>query len=655
MQWKYLMPNPFKIFRVTDSFLYSINMIHSSETTSNDCLFITSGEDRTLRIHSTSKSTSDSDSSGCIQSIALPCQTLWYTVCLPTNENIAVACSDGSIRLFTQKENLIATKQEQEEYETELSQFAIPLKTNEALSQIDKKQLPTSEALSQPGYKDGQTLMIKNEDKNEIEVYQWSKSDDKWIKIGVAVGSSSAAGGGVGSRHKASYLGKEYDYVFDIQLDDENQKLKLPYNLSEDPYFVAQTFIYKHELSQSYLEEIANFIIKNTQGETIGTAGPSPYFDPFTGENRYIPSAGGTANRPPPIVSASADPFTGSSSYNAVVTSASSHTNQATKKPVNQIKIPNSNEYFPQLDFILFDQINFTPIIKKLKEFQQQISNEYKNELISDKTNIELLENLLSESAANSSNQFNDQVELLFQMIDVWPLEYVFPLIDLVRILVLNKKIAIYLTRDISSTKDFVNKQGQHLANYYFDILLKFINEDKMVNTMLVLKTFCNLFNSLNDVRSVPVQKLLVYMLHERLNLIHRIKNFLNSDNKSFQISFTTLLLNYTVLIEKLFDYTDKFSTTYISDVSMELIEFINSEQLNESIFNYDLESIFRILVCAGTLLVKTNEKKDVEYLITVFKSLEHAKSMCERIVQKSEKYTEKVHKSATYLLKILN
>ena len=219
----------------------------------------------------------------------------------------------------------------------------------------------------------------------------------------------------------------------------------------------------------------------------------------------------------------------------------------------------------------------------------------------------------------------------------------------------LNKNIAIYLTRDISSTKDFINKQGQHLANYYFDILLKFINEDKIVNTMLVLKIFCNLFNSLNDVRPVPVQKLLVYMLHERLNLIHRIKNFLNSDNKSFQISFTTLLLNYTVLIEKLFDYTDKFSTTYISDVSMELIEFINSEQLNESIFNYDLESIFRILVCAGTLLVKTNEKKDVEYLITVFKSLEHAKSMCERIVQKSEKYTEKVHKSASYLLKILN
>ena len=48
--------------------------------------------------------------------------------------------------------------------------------------------------------------MISNE--NEIEVYQWSKADDRWIKIGVAVGSSSAGGGAAGSRQKSSYLGK---------------------------------------------------------------------------------------------------------------------------------------------------------------------------------------------------------------------------------------------------------------------------------------------------------------------------------------------------------------------------------------------------------------------------------------------------------------
>jgi phospholipase A-2-activating protein len=208
--------------------------------------------------------------------------------------------------------------------------------------------------------------------------------------------------------------------VFDIQLDDENTKLKLPYNLSEDPYFVAQTFIHKHELSQTYLDEIAHFIIKNTESETIGTTGPSPFFDPFTGENRYVPTAGASA-RPPPIISSQnmsscADPFTGSNAYNS---SAAPVTNGSKK---NSFPIA-SNEYFPHLSFVLFDQMNFAPIIKKLKEFQQQISSEHKNELITDKNNIELLENLLKESNNQESvNQMKDQIELLFQMIDIWPI-----------------------------------------------------------------------------------------------------------------------------------------------------------------------------------------------------------------------------------------
>jgi hypothetical protein len=232
--------------------------------------------------------------------------------------------------------------------------------------------------------------------------------------------------------------------------------------------------------------------------------------------------------------------------------------------------------------------------------------------------------------------------------------DFVFPLIDLVRILAMNTNIAIYITRD-NSSKDFVNKQGQHAANYYFDTLLKLTREDKIVNTMLVLKVFCNLFNSLNDVKQAPVQKLVNYMLHERLFLINKFKSYLANENKSFQISFSTLLLNYTVLIEKLNENSEKFSTAYISDVTMEFIEFFNSEALNESVFNFDFESIFRVMVCIGTLLTKTNAHKDSDYLVTVFKSLERGKRICENIVQKSEKYPEKVHKSASYLLKILN
>ena len=66
---------------------------------------------------------------------------LRYTICLP-NGNLVVACSDGSIRLFTQNEKLVANKSELDEYERELGQFTIPLKANEAMSQINRTQLP---------------------------------------------------------------------------------------------------------------------------------------------------------------------------------------------------------------------------------------------------------------------------------------------------------------------------------------------------------------------------------------------------------------------------------------------------------------------------------------------------------------------------------
>ncbi len=82
IQWQLAQPSPLRVFQITNSFLYSINMVWNADRSgeeSDECVFVTSGEDRTLRVHSTMKGTSKADSSGCIQSLALPCQTLWYT------------------------------------------------------------------------------------------------------------------------------------------------------------------------------------------------------------------------------------------------------------------------------------------------------------------------------------------------------------------------------------------------------------------------------------------------------------------------------------------------------------------------------------------------------------------------------------------------
>jgi hypothetical protein len=52
---------------------------------------------------------------------------------------------------------------------------------------------------------------------------QWDSTSNQWQKIGEVVDA-------VGSGRKQLYEGKEYDYVFDVDIQDGVPPLKLPYN-----------------------------------------------------------------------------------------------------------------------------------------------------------------------------------------------------------------------------------------------------------------------------------------------------------------------------------------------------------------------------------------------------------------------------------------
>lgn len=58
---------------------------------------------------------------------------------------------------------------------------------------------------------------------------------------------------------------QEYDFVFSVDISDTEPPIKLPYNKGEDPWQAAQTFIHRNNLPQAYLDQVANFIIKNSQ------------------------------------------------------------------------------------------------------------------------------------------------------------------------------------------------------------------------------------------------------------------------------------------------------------------------------------------------------------------------------------------------------
>lgn len=79
---------------------------------------------------------------------------------------------------------------------------------------------------------------------------------------------------GTANLHNLSHIlqwhdGKEWDFVFDVDVSEGSPPLKLPMDKGEDPYDVAERFLLRHGLPDSYLEQVANFIIENTAGECV--------------------------------------------------------------------------------------------------------------------------------------------------------------------------------------------------------------------------------------------------------------------------------------------------------------------------------------------------------------------------------------------------
>ncbi|MCP3664678.1 MAG: hypothetical protein GY696_19670 [Gammaproteobacteria bacterium] len=79
------------------------------------------------------------------------------------------------------------------------------------------------------------------------------------------------------------FLLQEYDYVFDIDVEEGSPPLKLPYNNNQDPWMVAQQFLWKHSLPQTYLDEVARFIQKGAPNAGRGAETAGSAVDPFTG------------------------------------------------------------------------------------------------------------------------------------------------------------------------------------------------------------------------------------------------------------------------------------------------------------------------------------------------------------------------------------
>ncbi|MCL4124818.1 UNVERIFIED_CONTAM: hypothetical protein GTU68_054159 [Idotea baltica] len=507
------------------SFIYSI---YCSDPSSG---FVSGGEDRTIRVWDTAGTNS--------QTIYLPSQSVWAVAILP-NSDIVAGSSDGICRVFTSSVDRQADVEEQKQFEDSLAQFKVAI---EDVGGIKKSELPDKTFLFTPGKRDGQTVMIREGDK--VLCYSWSASKNEWDAVGEVVGG---AGGSANTSGKVLYQGREYDFVFDVDLD-EGRVIKLPYNRGEDPWIVAQAFIHQHELPQDYLDQVANFITTNAKVSATSIGQSSSYFDPFTGGSRYVPSAGSA-----PSVS-NGDPFTGSGRYVPPSTSAAPVTAQPTV----------TSQYFPQTVPLKFESINKAGILAKLEE---------SNALVSDPLSEEQVQSLV-EAVVSPSVTASDlsPLEKALQ----WAPEKVWPALDVLR---------LALRSEEAHERWMVDGKGDGIVA----LLVSFLHPPIPLPTqLLALRCLANMASH------QPGREVLS---SSRNSVVTTTVSLAPYANKNLEIAAATLILNYCTIFKSEKDIEDHCQ--------------LLSATATVGLTINDPEAQFRVLVAMGTLLSYGKEVKSL-------------------------------------------
>lgn len=490
-------------------------------------VFVTGSEDNTIRLWSVSKGALG-------DALAVPAQSVWSVSCMD-NSDIIVGSSDALIRVFTKDPTRTASDDLLAAYETAVA--TRKMEQSKELGGVKVNDLPGPESLLQEGTEEGQTRLVRQPN-GKILCYQWTSG--KWECVGDVMG---AAGGTQETSGKTLHEGIEYDYVFNVDIEDGKPPIKLPYNRSEDPWAAAQKFIHKNDLPQVYLEQVANFIITNSDQVAMPTV-QAEFADPFTGGGRYVPQSNGSTSSNTSGVNVNfrersgmvnVDPFTGGSSY-------SSTKDLIVKK------------HSPYLTYTSFDICDASKVLIKLKEFNNQLTEELS------KVNEADLEKVITLiPTQNASNDIG--IECLKKIMH-WPAEKLFPVLDVIRLAVRNP--------------EFSTKLGG------FELLEFFAQRIPTVpaNQLMSVRALCNLMTHKTG------RELVELKVHEFINLISKIKQ----GNANLQSAIATFYLNQSITQHEqpAEDITRLFC--------LEIVNFLE--------WTNDPESTFRAYQALGNLFV---------------------------------------------------
>ncbi|XP_050681679.1 phospholipase A-2-activating protein [Leptidea sinapis] len=466
------------------NYIYSISVNPGVEHGFASC-----GEDGSVRLWA---------NGDCVRELRLPVHSVWSVTCLD-NGDVVTGSSDGLVRVFTKDPSRYADEATLVQFEEDVQKMLVA--SSQDFGGFKLSELPGPEALLDPGKSEGQTKLVRRG--TNVKCYSWSVAQNTWNEIGDVMGAQPASEG------KTMYQGKEYDFVFSVDIKDGAPAIKLPFNKTEDPWVAAQTFIHKNDLPQVYLEQVANFIISNAKLDSLPAASSNGFADPFTGESRYVPGAG---SAPAGVVAAS-DPFTGAGAY--------------TTGSNSSVSVTNGKPLLPHDSYIRFDQANLKAIHDKLKEFNSKVGDG-----LSTFTD-EQIEDILKLGELNCTYS-PDTITSLKKMLE-WPKEILFPVLDITRLAVRNKDI---------NGQMFDTTYGPTFIKYILSLL---VPDSLPANQMLSMRVLVNAFSDL------PGEMLVLAARESVMNSIICLPQLSNNA----QIAATSLLLNLSVALAQQPDSVD--------------------------------------------------------------------------------------------------
>lgn len=502
-----------------ESFIYALVSLPNGE-------LVSSGEDRTVRIWRGEQ---------CIQTITHPAISVWGVATCSENGDIVSGASDRKVRVFSRDSNRQAEIGVIRGFEDSVKSSSIP---QQQVGDVNKEKLHGPDFLQRKsGTKEGQVVMIREPD-GSVSAHQWSQGSQSWFSVGTVVDAVGSSG------KKTSYAGKDYDYVFDVDIEDGKPPLKLPYNLSQNPYEAATTFIADNELPVTYLEQVANFIVTNTQGATIGKTSQEPStVDPWS-SGAYRPGQSG----PMPSPSQSSSP---------------------------------RSRILPQTTFLSIKTANLRTVRKKIEELNQQLIQEGSKDIA---LNKELLVDLdamiapLEQSLSgnpSSDSALTSGIPLVFYVLTRWPPPHRLPALDLLRLLAAaTPALAEYRTSSFTNVIDLLATSG-------------FDDRDRENNIMLSVRAFGNLFETASGRN----------LADKEYDKIHELVqgSSLGTTNRNLTIAVTTLYLNYAVLLASSSHSSLPSSIDRALTLLDNLVSLISTTK--------DSEAAYRGLVAVGTLL----------------------------------------------------